>query len=128
MSTNPNPSVASFAPRIGTANAAIASGGSLSEAIDLAGCSMTAIIVPNGWTAANLTFQVSADDQTFYNLYTSTGAEYSVTVPVTTGCAITLNPLDFECFRFLKVRSGTAGVPVNQGAAQNLTIIAKPVQ
>jgi len=86
------------------------------------------IIVPTGWTAANLTFQVSEDGVTFYELYNDTGTAISVTVPVTTGCALNLQHTTWGMgFNYIKIRSGTAGSPVNQSSQANLTVIRRPL-
>jgi hypothetical protein len=104
----------------------IANGTSLSPAIDLAdyGYRPIAIVMPGTWTAANLTFQASHDGSTFNNLYTMAGVEYLVTA--TTSQFIILNPADFLGVQVLKIRSGTSGTPVSQGADRVLTLVTKP--
>lgn len=103
----------------------IANGASLSSAIDLGtlvavGARMAAIQMPSAWTAANLTFQVSLDGVTYADFYDSSGTEYSVTA--STSRTILVPYADFFCARFLKVRSGTTGTPVNQGADRSLIL------
>jgi len=104
----------------------ITNGTSLSPAIDLAdyGYRPIAIVMPAAWTAANLTFQGSHDGSTFNNLYTSAGVEYLVTAAASQ--YIILNPADFLGVQVLKIRSGTSGTPVNQGADRTLSLVIKP--
>jgi hypothetical protein len=106
--------------------AVIANGASLSGAVAIHPNSLVGIVMPADWTAANLTFQVSHDDgTTFNNLYDKDGTE--VTVTAADDRYITLEPALWAGIRHLKVRSGTAGTPVNQGAARTLQLVARPV-
>jgi hypothetical protein len=103
----------------------IANGESLSAAGDLGPACLSAILMPASWTAADLTFQGSVDGTTFFNLYQSDNAgndaEYLVGADAS---RIIVVPLaDWAGIRFLKVRSGTAGSPVAQGAARVLTLL-----
>ena len=99
----------------------IVSGQSLSAALDLGYQRAVRVGIPAVWTAANLTFQVSTDGNTFKDLYDATGAEYTVTVAANR--AVILPLTDFAGIRFLKVRSGTAGAPVAQAATAALDLI-----
>ena len=65
-----------------------------------------------------LTFQTSEDDATYRDLYDDAGNEYTVTAAASR--AIVVNPVDFYSCKFVKVRSGTSGTPVNQGASREL--------
>src|SRR5512140_2312685 len=105
---------------------AMASGTALSGAIPLDGQLLAGVGIPASaaWTDANLTFQVSVDGgATYYDLWKD-GAEYTVTVPTGRANAtfVDLPPADFSAFTHFKVRSGTAGTPVNQGADRTLQI------
>lgn len=125
--------VSDFGPRNVAVTLQIANGQSLSGSIDLFGCNLVAILIdPNGWTTASLTFQVSPDDLTFAELWKSTGANDGAVYEVSSAAAVagqlvTLPEDDFAGFRFLKVRSGTVGSPVVQGATRTLTLIVRPV-
>lgn len=102
---------------------AIGAGQSLSGEIDLGAAKLTAIFVPSGWTAANLTLQASPDGGvTWGNLYTDAGAE--VTFVAAAGQMIAIDPTRLRGINCLKLRSGTSGTPVNQVSAANLTLIA----
>jgi len=103
-----------------TATATIASGTSLSAAVDLSGRHITGILMPAGWTAADLTFSASPDGVTYGDFYDETG-EYSLTVAA--GVFVGLNIASLMGFRYLKVRSGTSGAPVNQGADRDITLM-----
>lgn len=89
---------------------------SLSLAVELGGHSVERIIMPAAWTAGDLTFQVSDDGgANFYNLYWDWGPELVVDAAVAT--TIELSPfVKLSNIDQLKVRSGTAAVPVVQAA------------
>lgn len=104
-----------------THDTTIASGASLSAAVVLGPHRAVAIVMPTDWTAASLTFEVSVDGGTTYKpLYDVYGQEY--TVPAGAARTILLPPSDFASFNALKVRSGSAGTPVNQGADRTLQV------
>src|SRR5438046_1368083 len=116
----------------------IANGASLSGVIDTGGMALAGLLMDiTGWTAAAITFAVS-DTLTFtnsYNLFTSSAVEVTVAATVTFLQAIiwsgNTNLLSgmadaFRPWRYLKVRSGTAGTPVNQGAQRVLQAVCLP--
>lgn len=109
-------------------SAVIASGASLSGAIDLGGARIMAIIMPSAWTtAANITFAASsAIDGTFVKVQDDQGNETTL-AGVAASVAIGLDSQgdDLKGFRFLKIRSGTAASAVNQAAARTLIVVAK---
>lgn len=108
-----------------TVSVTIASGASLSSAVDLLKYSLVGIQMPGTWTAANLTFQGSYDGSTFANLYDET-QEVTLTSP-TASVFIVLDPAKYLSLRSLKVRSGTSGTPVTQGADRALQLILRQV-
>lgn len=108
-------------PQKRTVTATIALNASLSGAVHLGSGVLTGIVMPAAWDAAGLTFQVSADDGTTYNnLYDEFGAE--VAVSASTSRFIRLNPTEWLGVQYLKVRSGTAAVAVNQTAARSIVL------
>lgn len=115
-------SVDQYQPRIETVSATIASGQSLSGAVNLAGCRLVGLVMPAAWTAASLTFQVSHDGTTYNDLYDDAGNEYTVVAAASR--YIGLVGMDWEAVRFLKVRSGTAATPVNQAAQRVIVLVA----
>lgn len=115
-----------------TTETTIASGASLSSAISLqsnattyCGLRIFGIIMPSEWTSANLTFQVSADGVTYQNLYDANGTE--ITVVAGASRTIQLDPAVFAAIPYIKVRSGTSGTAVNQGAARTIGLILRGV-
>ena len=85
---------------------------SLSAAVDLKGADVLRIAMPAAWDAADLTFQVSDDaGATFRNLYWDWGPE--LVVDAAAARTIELSPfVGLHNIDQLKIRSGTAGVPV----------------
>ena len=104
---------------IGTAT--IANAASLSDAVDLQGCRLTGLRFPAAWTAASVTFQVSEDDVTYGDLYNDSG-EVTYSTAAASRC-ISLLAEDFLSWRYVKVRSGTSGAAVNQGADRTLVLV-----
>ncbi len=100
----------------------ILSGQSLSAAVDLqSSAAIARIEFPSAWTAANLTFQTSADGVTYREYLDATGA--AVTVNGGADRIVGIDAVLFDGLRFLKVRSGTSGVPVSQGADRVLRLL-----
>jgi hypothetical protein len=110
--------------------AVIADDASLSAEIDLgAGRILCGADMPDGWTAANLTFQASYNTGgTFDNLYDQSGGEKTIVVAASRYIALD-DPAFWMGVRYIKVRSGTAGTPVVQDRAGGTTIqlVTKPV-
>ncbi len=99
----------------------------LSDALDLGGYGVSAIVMTTAWTAANLTFQGSADNSTFRNIYGDTGGE--VTVVGTAAATIALGATIAEqvgAHRYVKVRSGLSGALVPQTTERALALIIEP--
>lgn len=106
--------------------ASIPLGQSLSGAIPIANAQPVALQMPAAWTAADITFRVSQDDVTYFDVYNDDGVELAVKVGV--GRHIVLGLPDFPGIRFMKLRSGTSGTPVNQAAARQINIITGTVE
>lgn len=100
----------------------IASGQSLTDAIVLGGRVLVGVVMPASWTAASLTFQASIDGSTWVNVYDSEGTEVSATAGAGTYVAFA-NPILFAGVNRMKVRSGTSGTAVNQGAERTLYLM-----
>lgn len=105
----------------------IANGAALSGLADLGGVVLVGIVMPAAWTTAALTFSASAEpstgSQTFSDLYVSGGTELSYTVVAAHYIAV--DPANWYGIRFVKLRSGTGGAPVNQAADRILTLIGR---
>jgi len=106
-------------------DATIANGASLSDAINLRGEVLVGIEMPAAWTAANLTFQASMDNATYLNVYSAAGAELVVTAAASQ--FIWVDPSNFAGCRWIKVRSGTSGTPVNQGAERLVGLVSRGI-
>jgi hypothetical protein len=83
---------------------------------------MAGIEMPAAWTAAALTFKASDDGVDFYDVYDDAGTELSVTVAASRFVLFT-SPVKLLAARYLQVRSGTTGTPVNQGAERTIKLI-----
>ena len=118
--------------RVAYTTATIANGASLSNAVNLPvkgflGCRLFGIIMPSAWTAANLTFQVSVDGGTTYqNLYDDSGVEI-ICVAAASTTIVFRDPTIFSSIALLKVRSGTAATPVNQGGNRTIGLVLRAI-
>lgn len=105
----------------GSSASAIAAGSSQGADQDLSGLSVSRIIIGANWTAADMTFETSADGVTWSPLYDAYGnviqyrvaASRAVNVPV--GDLLNINRI--------RPRSGVPGAYVNQAAAATVTFI-----
>lgn len=92
--------------------------GALTEPFAVSG-EKIGVLVPAGWTAADMTFQVSHDRVTFRDLYGYDGtAVTEATSTVAENTAISLAGIaeHIAPFQWARIRSGVAATPVNQGA------------
>jgi len=110
---------------VDTVTTTIASGQSLSAAVNLGGLRMFGMIMPTAWTAAGLTFQMSADGTNWYNMYDANGNE--LTASAAASRYVAFEPANFAPVEWLKVRSGTSGTPVSQGQDSTLALVLRPV-
>jgi hypothetical protein len=99
----------------------IPAGQSLSDAADLRTSTLVMILIPTTWADANVSFQVSDDNVTFYDLFQTLGLELQRAALA--GTAIVINQADTQGAVYFKVRSGSRGVPIVQSADQVLTLI-----
>jgi hypothetical protein len=102
--------------------AQINSGTSLSAAIDMGRSVLSAAVLPAAWDAAVLSFQGSADGTTYVDLFDVT-TERTMTMAGVLGKGVTLDSAIWSPWRYLKLRSGTTGTPVNQTANRAFTLI-----
>lgn len=85
-----------------------------------------AIEMSAAWTAANLTMQsCSVSGGTFSNVVDDTGAEVSIPVAAGKTIPVIVNALALAPLHYVKFRSGTSAVPVQQAAERTLTLICK---
>ena len=100
--------------------ASIGAGQSQSGNITLGNTILDTLLVPAGWTAANITLLGSIDGATFFPVHDAAGAE--VTLTAVAGMIVRFPP-DFRLgFPFLRIRSGTTAAPVSQAAARTVEI------
>lgn len=119
------PTAHQFQSSLVSTGATIANGTSLSATVDIGGTTLAGIVMPAAWDAANLTFQASHDGTSFNNLYDALGGEKTVTAAASR--FIALDPADFAGVRYLKLRSGTSGTPVNQTVNRTVTLLSRAV-
>ena len=101
--------------------ATIANGQALSAGVNLQGGRLFALQLPASWTAADLTFQASFDGSTYADMFDEEGNE--VTVDAAASRYILLDPARWLGVRNLKIRSGAAGAPVNQGGDRVIQLL-----
>jgi hypothetical protein len=77
--------------------------------------------LPAAWTAAVLTLQASRDGVTWLDVYDRFGAE--VTLQAAASRRVVVEPSVVLGVEYLRVRSGTAGAPVNQGADRDVVLL-----
>ncbi len=105
--------------------ATIAISASLSGSVDVNGTTIAGYIMPAAWTAAGITLQVSVDGTNFFNLYDQYGNEVSHIVDASS--FVQLTPSDMAAIRYIKIRSGTSGTPVNQAAERVITLVTRRI-
>src|SRR3972149_1002650 len=96
----------------------ITEGTALTTEIDLRGYQLRGIIMPAGWTAANLTFQASDKaGGTFQDVYDDAGTEVVVTAAASR--VIGVDKAALRGLNHLKVRSGPSATPVLQSSTES---------
>ena len=103
----------------------IGSGQSQSGQIQSQQSTLVAILMPLAWDAASVTIEVCMDGTNFYPLYDKTGAEYVVTVAA--GRFVFLDPVALLGAKQIKLRSGTAALPVTQTANREIVAVFRPL-
>lgn len=103
----------------------IANGTALTPQVNIGPELLCGIVMPAAWTAAGLSLQASPDGgTTFYEVANAAGL---LALTVAAGQWLVLDPTLYRGLFALKVRSGTAGSPVNQGADRILTLVTRPL-
>ena len=100
--------------------ATIATGTSISNDLDFGNTKLVRIVIPSAWTTADITFLTSIDGLTWDSLYDKEGVEYNVKAGASRSIIISRN--DMLSIRYLRIRSGTLALPVNQVATRSLTL------
>ena len=94
---------------------------SLSGVVYLGAKRIVGIQMPAAWDTADLTFQSSPDGVTFTDINIG-GSEYSE--PAAASVSISPSPSAIQA-PYIKIRSGTSGVPVVQTAAREIVLILR---
>lgn len=128
--TNGNPiTSANAVPTAGittTITVTISSGTALSAEIDLGSYQLAAIQMPTAWDAANISFQATtASGGTYQDLYNDGGNEVVVVAAASRCIAVNAAAMSLAPLRYIKIRSGTTGTPVNQTATRTIILILK---
>lgn len=121
-------------PRI-TKSFTIASATSISSGIDLEGYRIAALDMSSGWDAANrMTFRVSNNGSTFYDLYDEFGVEVQIASgsPLTSATGRSIVPVDslaisLLAHRYIRIQSGPSSAPVNLSTGVTIDVILLPV-
>lgn len=100
----------------------IANGAALSSAVAINRGTLLGIILPT-FTSASLSFQVSEDGVTYREAFDAANAAIAVSASV--GDRYIQAPAALAGAAWIKVRSGTSGAPVNQGAERVISLIVK---
>ena len=91
------------------------------ESVETGGGEVVGLIFPSSLDGASVTFSVSLDNTTFNNLYKADGTEYSVVSGINR--YVVIDPNAFSGIRYVKIRSGTSGIPANQSAARTIYLV-----
>lgn len=123
---------------VGVLSATILANQSISEGVDLGTNQLFALEIPTTFNATTLTFQAKSkgsndlgddnpeDQETWRNVYDTSGTEISVTVAAgrmvvpTAAIASALAPL-----RYIRIRVGTSAAPVNINPGAVVKVITK---
>ena len=116
-----------------TQTASIANGASVSGAVDLLNTALLAFIAPAAWTAAALNIEVSttggasASEWATAGLFDASGVATGQYASLTGGAAYAVDFNSLLGYRYVRLRSGTAAAPVNQGAQRDFVLITRPL-
>jgi len=95
----------------------IPNGASLSNAALVGDYRICGLLFPAVWAAAGVSWQASFDDgATYSNVMGDTGTEVQYPAAGAAGAYLSLDSTKFVGLTNVKLRSGTAATPVNQGA------------
>lgn len=100
----------------------IANGQSLSDAAHIGAGTLVGIQLPT-FTNASLSFQGSFDGTTYVEVVDASAN--AVAYAASTGAVYIKAPADLAGVPYIKVRSGTSGAAVAQGAARTIQLIVK---
>lgn len=99
--------------------ATISAGQALSDVIDCSDGAPVFLHMPMEWTSARVSYQVSPDGTTFYDLFNNSAQELQNNAVA--GTAVRLDPI-YEPITWLRIRSGGRDMPVPQEADRAIII------
>lgn len=106
--------------------ATIPNGASASEGFNTQGRAIVGLVMPAGWTAADLAYSSSLDGATFQQVYDNGGNPEKTKVAASQNIAIPQSDaLFFPNVKLLSVSTADDTTPVNQGAARVITVLLK---
>jgi hypothetical protein len=102
-------------------------GTSLSTVVDAGSDLVVGLVMPDVWTPAHVSVQVSVEGVEFRDLFavdleTRTSAS-EIVFNVTPGVVVAIDPNHMLMARYIKLRSGTRDEPVDQAATCMFTVI-----
>ncbi len=107
--------------RVFTATIDVSASTTISDTIDLEGCTLVGFITPAALTGTAFTFNVGiTHGATLRSLYGKDGTQYSATVAASR--FVYVAPADWAGVRFVQIVSGSA-----EDADRSITLIARPV-
>ncbi len=97
----------------------------LGTAVTPENCKVVGFIIGSTWAAAGLSWKVSTDGVTYYELKKAADGVAVAHVVAASG-AYWVEPGMFDGWPYVIPRSGTAGAPVNQTGGATITILMSP--
>ena len=103
----------------------ILAGQSLSGPLDCRSGAPLLLFIPAQWTSARISYQLSQDGVTYYDLYDRSAKEIAVNVRA--GTVVRLNPewTEVALGCWLKIRSGSSDGPTIQTANRTFTLLVE---
>jgi hypothetical protein len=116
-----------MAKGINSLPAFIGYGSSLSTVVDTGDDLVVGLIIPDVWTSARVSIQVSTDGALFHDLFDfdlgdRTSAS-EVVFNVTLGVMVAIDPNTLLMARYIKLRSGTRDEPVDQAETCSFGVV-----
>lgn len=102
----------------------IRAGQSLSEDISLGSRRLFALLLPEAWTAADLTFQSTINGVDWFDVFDEYGDERVIVCAASR--MITVDPGPWLALSMLRLRSGTSETPVSQSADREIFVLGVP--
>lgn len=83
-----------------------------------------AVQMSTGWTGTKISFQVSQDETNYFNMFSSTGGEITLTVAASRYVCF-VDPERFLGIKSVKLRAGTSTGTSTQAAARTLKLVTR---